>query len=117
MTTILLIACIGMIAGFFILFGLTPMEFTSAVFTKLTGRPKSLRDELDEFTRRKKKSYLRREIDEVQSILRVTGRTERFPMLCVLSLLFFAVGASIAIMLSALSKIAPKRRISCRICF
>ena len=31
MTTILLIACIGMIAGFFILFGLTPMEFTSAV--------------------------------------------------------------------------------------
>lgn len=100
MTTILLIACIGMIAGFFILFGLTPMEFTSAVFTKLTGRPKSLRDELDEFTRRKKKSYLRREIDEVQSILRVTGRTERFPMLCVLSLLFFAVGASIAIMLS-----------------
>ena len=53
MTTILLIACIGMIAGF-ILFGLTPMEFTSAVFTKLTGRPKSLRDELDEFTRRKR---------------------------------------------------------------
>jgi hypothetical protein len=58
----LLIACIGMIAGFFILFGLSPMDFTPPYFTELTGRPKSLRDELDECTRRKKKSYLRREI-------------------------------------------------------
>ena len=100
MTTVLLIACIGMIAGFFILLGITPMEFTAAVFEKLTDRPKSLRDEVGEFTRRKKLSYLRREIAEVQSILKVTGRSARFPILCALSLLFFAVGASIAVMLS-----------------
>lgn len=100
MTTILLISCIGMIAGFFILLGLTPAEFTAGVFGKLTDRPKSLRDEVGEFTRRKKQSYLRREIAEVQSILQVTGRTARFPMLCALSLLCFAVGTSIAVILS-----------------
>ena len=91
MTTILLIACIGMIAGFFILFGLTPMEFASAVFTKLTGRPKSLRDELDEFTRRKKKSYLRREMTKCNRF-RVTGRTQLHHAP---SVLLPAVGASI----------------------
>ncbi len=102
MTTILLIACVGMITGFFMLLNLTPMVFTAAIFGRLTDRPKSLRDEVDAFTYRKKQSYLRREIAAVQSILKVTGRTARFPMLCALSLLCFAVGASIAIMLSNL---------------
>lgn len=54
MTTILLTACIGMIAGSFILLGLTPAEFTAGVFGRLTDKPKSLRDEVGEFTRRKK---------------------------------------------------------------
>jgi Flp pilus assembly protein TadB len=93
-------ACIGMIAGSFLLLGLTPMAFTATIFGRLTDQPKALRDEVNETTRRKKKSYLRREIAEVQSILKVTGRSARFPMLCALSLLFFAVGASVAVMLS-----------------
>ncbi len=100
MTTVLLIACIGMIAGSFLLLGLTPMAFTTAIFGRLTNQPKALRDDINETTHRKKKSYLHREIAEVKSILKVTGRSARFPMLCALSLLFFAVGASIAIMLS-----------------
>ena len=100
MTTIPLMACIGMIAGSFLLLGLTPMAFTATIFGRLTDQPKALRDEVNETTRRKKKSYLRREIAEVQSILKVTGRSARFPMLCALSLLFFAVGASVAVMLS-----------------
>ena len=56
MITILLVACIGMIAGFFILLNLSPMEFTDSVFAKLTDKPRSLRDEINESTRRKKKS-------------------------------------------------------------
>lgn len=99
MSTLQLIACIGMIAGFFILLKLSPMEFTGSVFEKLTDKPKSLRDEVSEFTRRKKKSYLRRELDEVQAILKVTGRSARFPMLCGLALLCFTVGASVSVML------------------
>lgn len=99
MTTLQLIACIGMIAGFFILLKLSPMEFTGTVFARITDKPKSLRDEVSEFTRRKKKSYLRRELDEVQAILKVTGRSARFPMLCAVALLCFTVGASVAVML------------------
>lgn len=99
MTTIQLIACIGMITGFFILLRLSPMEFTESVFTKLTDKPKSIRDEINEATKRKKKSILRREIAEAQNILRMTGRESKFPAVCAASLLFFVVGASIAIVL------------------
>ena len=69
MTTIQLLACVGMITGFFIVLGISPMAFTGSVFSKLTDKPKSLRDEVNETTNRKKLSYLRREIAEVQAIL------------------------------------------------
>lgn len=99
MNTILLISSIGMIVGFFILFKISPIEFTSSIFSRLSDKPKSIRDEIEESTRRKKPSYIRREIQEVQAILKVTNREKMFPVLCMTSLLMFAVGASIAIML------------------
>lgn len=99
MSTILLIACIGMITGFFILFGISPMEFTENIFKKFMSKPRSIKDEINETTKRKKVSFLKREIMEVQEILKVTGREKRFPMLCAFSLLLFAIGGSIAIML------------------
>ena len=99
MTTIQLIACVGMIAGFFMLLRLSPMQFTEGVFRRLTSRPKSLRDEINESTRRKKQSVLRREIAEAQNILKLTGREAKFPAVCAMSLLLFVVGASVAVVL------------------
>lgn len=99
MTTIQLLACAGMIVGFFILLRLSPMEFTEGVFQRLTSRPKSIRDEVNEATRRKKKSFLRREIAEAQNILKMTGRKARFPAVCAMSLLLFVAGAAVAVML------------------
>ncbi|WP_313180801.1 type II secretion system F family protein [Lacrimispora sp.] len=100
MTSMLLFACIGMITGLFILFGISPMGFTNSLFARLTDRPKSLRDEIEEVTHRQRPSYLRREIQEVQAILKVTDRERRFPVICATALLLFAAGASIAVMLS-----------------
>lgn len=99
MSTILLIACIGMITGSFVLIGISPMEFTDTIFTRLMSKPRSIKDEVNEITKRKKISFFRREIDEVQEILKITGRENRFPIICALSLLLFAMGGSIAIIL------------------
>jgi hypothetical protein len=92
-------ACIGMITGSFILFNISPMEFTDNIFKRLMNKPKSIKDEINETTKRKKLSFFRREIIEVQEILRITGREKKFPVLCALSLLFFAIGGSIAVIL------------------
>ena len=100
MTTVLLIACIGMITGFFILFNISPMGFTDSIFKGLTSKPKSIKDEINETTKRKKMSFLRKEISEVEEILRITGRERIFPMVCALSLLLFSIGASISIIIS-----------------
>ena len=61
--------------------------------------PKGIREEILEETKRRKKSYFRREIEEVQAILKTTDREELFPLLCTASLLLFAAGAAIAAMI------------------
>lgn len=100
MTALLLTACVGMIAGAFLIFRISPMDFTLRVFHRLTVGPRSIRDEINEATQRKKPNFIRREILETQTILKTTGKEDRFPMLCAASLLFFAVGAGIAIVLN-----------------
>lgn len=99
MNVILLIACVGMITGFFTMFSISPIEFTNSIFENFVSRPRSIKDEINEITRRKKISFLRREIMDVQSILKITGREQRFPIICLLSLLLFSIGCGISIIL------------------
>lgn len=99
MTAILLIACVGMIAGAFLLLGISPLAFTDGLFGFLTRKSKNIRSEINEAARRKKMSFFRREITEVQEILKITGRSSRFSLICAASLLCFAGGASLAILM------------------
>jgi len=99
MTALQLIACIGIIMGCFMLLKLKPIEFTDAIFKAFTNRHKSIRDEIVEATGRKKSSFLYRKIMETQDILALTGRSDRFSMVCLNSLLLFAIGACIAILM------------------
>lgn len=62
MTALLLTACVGMITGAFLIFRISPMDFTLGVFRRLTAGPKSIRDEINETTHRKKPGFFRREI-------------------------------------------------------
>ena len=62
MTALLLVACVGMITGAFFIFRISPMDFTLGVFRRLTTGPKSIRDDINETTQRKKPGFFRREI-------------------------------------------------------
>ena len=67
MTMIQLIACIGMIAGFFMVLHVSPRELSDSLFSRLTAAPGSIRADINETTRRKKAGFLRREITEAQT--------------------------------------------------
>ena len=97
MNLILLVAFIGMVVGFFLFFGISPMEFTDGIFTRILAKPNSIKSQINEATQRKKPNFLRREIMEAQEILRLTGRTNMFGMLCACSLALAAVGVCAAI--------------------
>ena len=79
MTMIQLIACIGMIAGLFMVLHVSPRELSDSLFARLTAAPGSIRADINETTRRKKAGFLRREITEAQAVLAASGRADRFP--------------------------------------
>lgn len=99
MTGMQLLACAGMVAGAFLILGLKPMEFTDGLFAFLLRRPKTLKEEINEATHRKKIGVFRREIREAQDILAMTGREKRFSLICAASLALFCVGGSLALLL------------------
>ncbi|NCB42261.1 MAG: hypothetical protein EOM59_06535 [Clostridia bacterium] len=99
MNALLLIACISMIAGAFILFDISFSELSNFLFQRFLSRPKSLRDEINEMRNKKKRSFLRRELSEVQDILKTIGKESRFPALCTASLILLSIGASVAILM------------------
>lgn len=98
MIAIRLAACAGMIVGFFLLLGLSFREFTDGVFYRLLHPPGSLRAEINEVTNRKKPGIFRRQLLEAQSALEASGRVEKFPMVCAVSMLLLIAGAAAAIL-------------------
>ena len=96
MITLRIIALIGLITGFFILCRISIADIANGIFGKVTGGPKGIRESILEETKRKKKSWIRREIDEVMAILEATDKTAMFPRLCTLSVILFACGAVFA---------------------
>ena len=99
MTAIQLLACAGMIVGAFLILGLRPVEFTDSLFAFLLRPKKSIREDIKESSGRKKAGILRREITEAQSVLEMTGRGNRFSMVCAVALALFCLGGSLAILL------------------
>ena len=53
MTMIQLIACIGMIAGLFMMLNISPREMSDSIFSRLTSSPGSIRADINETTKRK----------------------------------------------------------------
>ncbi len=99
MNFILLLACMGFITGLFVLLKISPMDMTQSIFKALSEKPQTLKDSLNESTKRKKQSYFKREIAETKAILEMTGRSHKFPLITALSMFLFVVGASLAIMM------------------
>lgn len=99
MTAIQLLACAGLIVGAFLILSLNPVEFTDSLFAFLLRPKRSIREKIQTSTGRKKIGSLRREIQEAQDVLEMTGRSSRFSLVCVASLALFCLGASLAILL------------------
>lgn len=51
------VACLGIMAGCFLLFGISLTDFTGNIFTKLLDGPKGIREEILEQTQRKKNPF------------------------------------------------------------
>lgn len=97
--TLQLIALVGLIVGFFCVFHITLSDIATGFFHRIMRKPNNIRDVIMEEQKKKRKSALRREIDEVTVILENTNRTHLFPTLCTISLILSCAGAALAVFL------------------
>lgn len=99
MRMINVLACAGMITGFFLILGLTPMAFTDGVFRHFLRQPGSIKADIQESQKKKKGSILRREVELCQDVLTLTGKGERISLICAAALGLFITGGILAAML------------------
>lgn len=99
MTAIELLACAGMITDLFLVLGIRLTEFTDGLFASLLKPKGSIRSDIRETSGRRKPGLLRREIQEAQQVLEMTGRGKHFSLICAAALAMFCAGGSIAILL------------------
>ncbi len=91
MTAIQLLACAGMIVGVFFAGNEASGVYGQPVWISIESKTKSAED-IRESSGRKKSGILRRELEEAQNILQMTGRGNRFSIICAVALALFCAG-------------------------
>ena len=99
MNMVNILACTGMVTGFFLILRLTPMEFTDGVFRHFLKSPDSIKSEIQKTQKRKKPSILQREVELCQEVLALTGKGDRISLICAAALGLFMAGGILAVML------------------
>jgi len=99
-TTLLAVAFIGLIAGLFMMFSLSPFEITDNIAKFFRSRKKTLAQKIKEATNEKKVKGIRKTIHEAKEILAVTGKQNLFGKLTIISIAMFIAGAFISMMMN-----------------
>ena len=92
MLTFRILAFMALVLGVFRLLGIRFSE----LFEGYINSPKSIRDQINEASGKKKKRFIVREIDEVTEIMRMTGREDKIPVVFIVCGSFAVAGAFIA---------------------
>ena len=97
MTLLVTIAFFMAVAGCFIMLELSPFVFLEGLSGYLKPKNHTMKNHIKESKKKKEPKGLKRLFEEVKEILRLTGKSEQFTMLCVLAMILFVLGVMIAL--------------------
>ena len=100
MTTLTVVAFIGLIAGFFMMFSLSPFELADSIAKLFRSRKKTLAQKIREATNEKKIKGIRKTVLETKETLAVTGKQNLFGKLTLISIVLFIAGAFLSLMMN-----------------
>jgi Flp pilus assembly protein TadB len=100
MTTLLLIAFIGLIVGGFMLLSLSPFDFADNIAKLFRGRKKTLARKIKDAAGNRKVRGIRKTVLETKEILEVTGKQHLFGTLIVFSIILFIAGTFFSLMMN-----------------
>lgn len=97
MTLLVTVAFLFSVTGCFVLLGLSPFAFLDGLAGYLKPKNTSMKSRVKDSRKKKETKGLRLLFEDVQEILRLTGKGSLFAILCVLSMILFVLGVLIAL--------------------
>lgn len=97
MTLLVSIAFFMAVSGCFLMLGLSPFTFLDGLAGYLKPKNDSMKKRIRESRKQKEPRGLKLLFEEVREILRLTGKSGQFTMLCVLAMILFMVGVMVAL--------------------
>lgn len=97
MTTLVTIAFLLAVSGSFILLELSPFSFLEGLAAYVKPKNISIKSRIEKSKKNKQPKGLKLLFLETKEVLRITGKSGMFTVLCILSMILFVVGAMIAL--------------------
>jgi hypothetical protein len=94
---LILLAFAGMLAGIFLLLGMTPFEFAEDLTKSFASREVPISKRIGQLNHPKEAKGIQKTVREAKEMMILTGRGGKFAALCALSLFLAAMGAVICI--------------------
>ena len=99
MIVLILLAFAGMLAGIFLLLGMTPFEFAEDLTKSFASREAPISKRIGQLNHPKEAKGIQKTVREAKEMMTLTGRGGKFAALCALSLFLAAMGAVICIVI------------------
>ena len=96
MTTLITMAFLLAVTGCFLMLRLSPFSFLEGLASSLKPKKQSMKSRIEQSRKSRQPRGLKLLFLETKEVLRVTGKSGLFSMLCVLSMFLFVVGVFIA---------------------
>lgn len=96
MTTLIMMAFLLAVTGCFLMLRLSPFSFLEGLASSLKPKKQSMKSRIEQSRKSRQPRGLKLLFLETKEVLRVTGKSGLFSMLCVLSMFLFVVGVFIA---------------------
>lgn len=97
MTTLVTIAFLLAVTGCFLMLRLSPFSFLEGLAAFVKPKKQSMKSRIEQSRKSSQPRGLKLLFLETKEVLRVTGKSGMFSMLCVLSMILFVVGALMAL--------------------
>ena len=99
MIVLILLAFAGMLAGIFLLLGMTPFEFAEDLTRSFASRETPISKKIGQLNHPREVKGIQKTVREAKEMMILTGRGGKFAALCALSLFLAAMGVVICIVI------------------
>jgi hypothetical protein len=98
MNFLMFLAFLGLLAGMFLCFGISPLSFAESIAKPFANRTKPIAKQIEEIQHPKEPKGFRQIIRDARVVLDLTGKSGNFSALCAVSFFLLVIGTLLSVL-------------------